>query len=289
MTAPLPDPLVTAEGVFGAIPGFGSERVDTIIALGGGNHRTFLMSTVAARYVLRLSGRDAAPDIANEHAVLALMSAADLAPEPLYADPARGVLLTRFLEGRTLVPEDLTDAAMLDRIAEALARVHLQVWSGRATDPVAATLGYLAVLESDDQAGQQATAIRCRLDALAGALDPGPAPALCHNDLMSGNIHIGNRLRFVDWEYAGGGDPWFDIATLICYHDMSMAARSALVEAYRRYSGRYIDKQRLDALCALVDCQTLAWSLARSAGGASRSGDGGLARSAARRLDVQVP
>jgi thiamine kinase-like enzyme len=38
-------------------------------------------------------------------------------------------------------------------------------------------------------------------------------PTLCHNDMMPGNlIDDGDRLWVIDWEYAGIGQPWFDVA-----------------------------------------------------------------------------
>jgi thiamine kinase-like enzyme len=40
-------------------------------------------------------------------------------------------------------------------------------------------------------------------------------PALCHNDLLAANlIDAKGRLWLVDWEYAGIGNPFFDLANL---------------------------------------------------------------------------
>ena len=37
----------------------------------------------------------------------------------------------------------------------------------------------------------------------------------CHNDLLSANfLHDGERVRILDWEYAGMGDRYFDLGNL---------------------------------------------------------------------------
>ena len=45
----------------------------------------------------------------------------------------------------------------------------------------------------------------------------GPAPERpCHNDLLTANfIDDGSRIRIVDWEYAGMGDVFFDLANFV--------------------------------------------------------------------------
>ena len=47
---------------------------------------------------------------------------------------------------------------------------------------------------------------------LARRLSPF-TPALCHNDMLPANVlDDGDRLWIVDWEYAGMGNPLFDLA-----------------------------------------------------------------------------
>jgi len=63
----------------------------------------------------------------------------------------------------------------------------------------------------------------------------GAHPALCHHDLVVDNIlwQEGRAQPWViDWEYAAPGDAFFDLATLVEAHDLSMATAQVLVEAY---------------------------------------------------------
>jgi len=286
----VPASLPTAQNVLRRIPGFDHDTDVRIDLLHGGNHSSFLVETGTEKYVLRLGGAAAAlapaPDLDHEHAVLSLLAAQDLAPRPVYVDRARGVLLTGFLDGRVLSREDLQRPAYLAPLAALLARVHRHAWDKNPADPVTATRRYLGIVERSTRFTPAAAAIRHRLGSASAFFVPTESPVLCHNDLLSGNIHTGTKLRLLDWEYSGGGDPWFDIASLICYHDIGAEARHALVDAYQRHSGSFIPANRLDGLCALVDCQTLAWALARRAGGIRLQDDATLARSAAARLGL---
>src|SRR5262249_56747709 len=64
---------------------------------------------------------------------------------------------------------------------------------------------------------------------LADPLDPRP----CHNDLLNANfIDDGQRIRIVDWEYAGMGDPFFDLGNFSINHELTQDADDVLLEAY---------------------------------------------------------
>ncbi len=44
----------------------------------------------------------------------------------------------------------------------------------------------------------------------------------CHNDLLNANfIDDGKRIRIVDWEYAGMGDPFFDLGNFSTNHGLT--------------------------------------------------------------------
>jgi thiamine kinase-like enzyme len=56
---------------------------------------------------------------------------------------------------------------------------------------------------------------------------------LCHNDLLNANfIDDGERVRIVDWEYAGLGDRFFDLANFAINHELGPREREALLRAY---------------------------------------------------------
>ena len=75
-----------------------------------------------------------------------------------------------------------------------------------------------------------------RAHELAQAIEARRAAAplvTCHNDLLAANfIDDGSRLWIVDWEYAGMGDPFFDLANFAVNNELDEDGESALLEAY---------------------------------------------------------
>ena len=69
---------------------------------------------------------------------------------------------------------------------------------------------------------------------------PEHAPVPCHNDLLTANfLHDGERVRIVDWEYAGMGDRYFDLGNLsvnngFAEDDDERAARGLLAASRAR-------------------------------------------------------
>ena len=63
---------------------------------------------------------------------------------------------------------------------------------------------------------------------------PGDAPIRpCHNDLLSANFIVdGDRLWIVDWEYAGMGDPFFDLGNFAVNHELDADGEQTLLDAY---------------------------------------------------------
>src|SRR5207247_1492493 len=55
----------------------------------------------------------------------------------------------------------------------------------------------------------------------------------CHNDLLNANfIDDGDRIRIVDWEYAGMGDPFFDLGNFSINHELTADEDALPLAAY---------------------------------------------------------
>ena len=67
----------------------------------------------------------------------------------------------------------------------------------------------------------------------------------CHNDLLTANfIDDGSRIRIVDWEYAGMGDVYFDLANFAVNNDLSDEETAELPARLLRHGHR---RARADA------------------------------------------
>jgi len=70
---------------------------------------------------------------------------------------------------------------------------------------------------------------RIELACLADPIELAP----CHNDLLNANfIDDGARIRIVDWEYAGMGDPYFDLGNFSINHELTPDDDAALLAEY---------------------------------------------------------
>jgi len=196
--------------------------------LGGGitNHN-FKVSVGGETLVLRIGGKDTALlGIAREHEHEAALLAAELGIGPEVVGFSEGLLVTRFVEGEVGRADPATVGALLRRL-HAGAELSSRFDSFRMVETYAATATAhgVAVPEAYRRAHEIATGIE--LKRVSAPLVP------CHNDLLAANfIDDGQRLWIVDWEYAGLGDPCFDLANFTVNNELDEEGERALLDAY---------------------------------------------------------
>jgi thiamine kinase-like enzyme len=90
---------------------------------------------------------------------------------------------------------------------------------------------------------------------MAGALVP------CHNDLLTANfLDDGEGLRILDWEYAGMGDRFFDLANFAVNHELDADGESALLTSYFG-EARPADAKHLRLLRFMSDFREAMWGV----------------------------
>ena len=104
-----------------------------------------------------------------------------------------------------------------------------------------------------------AAAVGRRIEAalLADPLELRP----CHNDLLNANfIDDGERIRIIDWEYAGMGDPFFDLGNFSINHELTPAEDEILLAAY---DGEVRDRRlaRLTLMRVVSDFREAMWGV----------------------------
>jgi thiamine kinase-like enzyme len=204
---------------------------------GGLSNRNFAVRTAGQSYFARicqelpLLGVDRRNEIAC-HQAAALRG---LAPEIVHHE--RGLLVTQFVEGRTLDPVTIREPAMLPRLSALLGHLHAG-W-----DVLTGEVLYFCAFQTVRTYTQTAKKLEAWLPqdidpiledstALARRIAPF-RPVPCHNDMMSANvIDDGQRLWLVDWEYGGAGHPLFDLAHASTVGGMNLEEQRALFEAY---------------------------------------------------------
>ncbi len=214
----------------------GSPRAEKLA--GGMTNRNYLVQDGAGRHVVRL-GADLPHHMVlrwHELAVARAAHAAGLSPGIEHAEP--GVVVMRFIDGRSLTQADMADPARMPAIAGLLRRCHRDVarhlvGPALAFWPFQIVRSYIAALQESDSPWRGKLA---EFAALNDRLEDGLAPmnvVLAHNDLLAANlIDDGTRLWLIDWDYAGFGSPLFDLANLASNNGLGAAAQDSLLEAY---------------------------------------------------------
>ena len=100
-----------------------------------------------------------------------------------------------------------------------------------------------------------------RIERARGAFPERP----CHNDLLNANfIDDGERIRIVDWEYAGMGDVFFDLANFSINHGLGREEPQVLLEAY--FGDVRADHERaLELMLFMSDFREAMWGVVQGA------------------------
>jgi thiamine kinase-like enzyme len=214
-------------------------RSPQIEPLGGGitNHN-FKVSLDGEAYVLRIGGRDTellGIERPAECEAATRAAAVGTGPEVVAFLADEGVLVTRFVDGSPAPPEELRTPDGLAGVVAALKPFH----EGPA---IAARFDSFRVVETYERTAREhgvdvppayasAEELAHRIERALGPRSVVP----CHNDLLNANFILdGDRLWIVDWEYAGMGDVFFDLANFSVNHELGPGEDDELL---RRYFG----------------------------------------------------
>lgn len=234
----------------------------------GLTNRSSIVYTGLDVVIVRISEADERQlriDRSSEALTLDAVAAAGIGPPVLLCDPRRRVLVTRYL-GPTWSIEQARGDTEIVRLAQLLRRLHdLAAPAGVARVDLAATVnGYLRTLdERGASSGLTVRSVRECATAMAQQLARDALVRLCHNDVHHLNIvDSGDGLRLLDWEYAGTGDPFFDLASACVYHRYDRAQRERLLRAYLP-AGAAGAWHRLELACWLFDYIRDLWMAVR--------------------------
>jgi thiamine kinase-like enzyme len=213
----------------------------TLTALSGGiTNRNFLVAVAGAsdRYVIRLAGNDThllGISREVEHAATVAAAGVGVGPEVVAFIRPEGYLVTRFIEGSAVSDERVHTPETIERVANSLRRIHdgppipglfVPLRICEAYRALAAARGVAIPPEYELAA---ALGRRIELACLANPIELRP----CHNDLLNANfIDDGTRIRIVDWEYAGMGDPFFDLGNFSINHELTPDEDAHLLVTY---------------------------------------------------------
>ena len=210
--------------------------------LGGGmTNRNYVVTDARdQRFVVRI-GRDI-PEHGvlrfNELAAARAAHAAGLSAEVVFA--GEGLLVSRFIDGRALTPDDVRDPRNLLRIADLVRRCHHDMPGHFQQGPAILFWVFHVIRHYLRLLRQRASnPFDVELDALAAKSEHleqalGPVTIVFgHNDLLAANlIDDGTRLWLIDWDYAGFDTPLFDLANLASNNQLTPDLEDTLLRCY---------------------------------------------------------
>ena len=193
--------------------------------LAGLNNTNYLVTVNGDRYVLRVSGQNTVQLGINreyEFEVLSAVSKAGIGAHVEYSILPEGHLVTRFINGHHFSLEEYRKPENIQRIVKTLKRLHKLPLPKTTFSPFGCVESYTEQAQSMRVPFPQGfDKLRKKMEKIEQeqARDTSPWQGFCHNDLFFVNVLDDGKIRFIDWEFSGAGDIYYDLATLTYAYD----------------------------------------------------------------------
>ncbi|MBU1661356.1 MAG: phosphotransferase family protein [Chloroflexi bacterium] len=232
---------------------------------GGITNSNFRVDTGGESFALRIAGADTDMlGINREYEYAANLAAGKLgiAPEVIYVIRPEGYLVTRFITARPFPLEEITQPENIRRVIEFIRKIH-------SMPEIPGTFSVFRTIENYAETARRYNVefpenfdwLIERMNAAEASLMTDTEPLRpCHNDLLNANFLIDDQIYILDWEYAGMGDVYFDLANFSDHHELSDELDRWLLECYFR---EVTDKQiaHLKIMKAMSDFREAMWAL----------------------------
>jgi thiamine kinase-like enzyme len=221
-----------------SIPAWEGASLEIVPIEAGRTNRNFRVTADGEPFFLRLAGKDTellGIDRTAEQDSARAAAEAGVGPDVFVYLPDLGCLVTRWIEAEPLSEGDLEREEVLAPVVDAIKAIHAGPPLSWSFDPFRVVEDYrriseergVVVPDAFDPAHEKAS----RIEA-AFASDPMPLRP-CHNDLLESNfLRRGDHIWVVDHEYAGMGDPFFDLGNLSINNALSDHAQERLLALY---------------------------------------------------------
>jgi thiamine kinase-like enzyme len=231
--------IIAVEDAIASIP-IWKDAPDLQVSLlrGGMTNHNYRVDTGGKSYALRISGDKTELLGINrdyEYRTQQIAGELGIAPEAIYFHEPEGYLVTRFIEGRPILPEELRQPQNIVRVAQALQNIH-------AMPTIPGTFSAFQVVRDYAELAKRHNVpfrenfrwlLHQSKEAEAALQYTYQTQRPCHNDLLNGNFLLaGGRLYVLDWEYAGMGDVFFDLANFSNNHELAENEDLLLLDCY---------------------------------------------------------
>lgn len=205
---------------------------------GGATNLNFYVEDGDRKYVVRTGDDIPVHRVMrfNESSAAAAAERIGISPPIIYQE--RGILVMEYVPGRTLGEEDARDRDTLAAMLDLIKRCHHEM-EKEIRGPVLAFWPFHAVHDYAHTLKEGNSRMVERLPEFIGYSDQLEKIAgrgltvPCHNDLVAANfLDTGDGIWLIDWDYAGFGNPLFDLAGLASNNQLGEAEERYLLEYY---------------------------------------------------------
>jgi len=211
---------------------------------GGITNMNYKLETGGKAYMLRITGENT--DLLGiqrkiEHASNLAAGRLGIAPEVLYFIEPEGYLVTRFIDGKRIPPEEMVKPDNIRRVVRKLRMYHTRAPEVKGEFNVFRRVEHL--IDISKQHGSKFPFdfdwIMGKMKDVETALLKDPyVPTPCHCDLLNLNFLDENvageigEVKILDWEYAGMGDIFFDLGNFCHHHRFNDDLVNVLLQEY---------------------------------------------------------
>jgi len=211
---------------------------------GGITNMNFKIDADGRSYVIRLAGEGTEQlgirrDV--EYAANYAAGQLGIAPEVVYFIEPEGYIVTRFINGKRVMPEEIVKPHNLIRVARKIRLFHRRAPELKGEFNVFRRVEMLTKVSKSNNCKFPFDWdwIMQKKNEVEKALLKDPyVPTPCHDDLLNLNWldedvpgEIG-ELRLLDWEYAGMGDIFFDLGNFSHHHRLTEDQQRFFLQEY---------------------------------------------------------
>lgn len=206
---------------------------------GGLSNETHIVTCNDTDYVVKIQfAQNEYLKVSRETELLAQMKAAELGIAPkVYSDTKETAYsISEFLEGHLITYDEVMEEENIVNLTKTLKKIH-------AIEGVDRRLSVFDLIEGYDRGirkfkvvvpdGYDAIMKKVDLIREERAKDNHTKAVYCHNDFLNNNILYQERkIKVIDWELSGMGDPYMDLASLPYQMNYSQKQEEIMLKTY---------------------------------------------------------
>ena len=159
-----------------------------------------------------------------------------VAPELVYHLKPENISVSRFIQGKTLHPEEIAGSnELIQHLVKAVKNIHEKAVFKSPFNPFDTIRTYMHYIkEYNAPRPNDIDRMLSVANDIEKAMERSKTKCVaCHNDLLSENfLDDGTKIWIVDWEYGGQGDPYFDLSDFAMEHPFTREQEELIIKEY---------------------------------------------------------